>query len=430
MRAWWSYLARRALTALVVLWAVLSVTYALSRLSDADPVYRILGVGEESVGVAAEDGAYGRTARRLGLDIPSFYVAIVPAYLPDSMPRVLPLARRAQLASLLADGLPPDFAAEAQLAVWGTAADTLVPAARRRLRQARGVHEIDAAWAAAGAESLYAFGRYTSGPPGGQRLVWRGAPNGYTHFLGGLLRGELGYSLADGEAVADKLARALAVSLPIGLWALLVALTGGLALGLALARRGWVGVRGLAYALVAAPGFFLATFAVVALAGRGRPFPGPGWVEPGGGLAEWLAHAALPVLLLGLPAAAYLGLVLAESLDRGDLLPLRDFARLQGAGEGRVWWGEMLRLGVTPSVTAAVGQLVPAMVGGSVVVEYVFNLPGVGRLALASMLARDWPVVAGVVVVSAAATVIGYLVMDALNAWLDPRWRKLLGRVG
>jgi len=73
--------------------------------------------------------------------------------------------------------------------------------------------------------------------------------------------------------------------------------------------------------------------------------------------------------------------------------------------------------------------LVPAFIGGSVVVEYVFNIPGLGRLVFESILARDWPVVLGIVTLSSFVTVFGYVFLDVVNAWLDPRFRKMIGHV-
>ena len=118
-----------------------------------------------------------------------------------------------------------------------------------------------------------------------------------------------------------------------------------------------------------------------------------------------------------------------ESLQQADRIPIRDFARLRGQSERQIWYGDMFRLGLVPSVVTVVGLLVPAFIGGSVVVEYVFNIPGLGRMVFESILARDWPVVLGIVILSSFSTIFGYILLDVVNAWLDPRFRKLTSHV-
>ena len=360
--AWGAYLLRRLLTSAGVLAGVVLLTYGLSRFSDADPVLAYLAQTGELEGarrVGPDDRAYRAAAKKLGADLPAFFVTLTP--------------RRASGA-----GSAPVPSADP--------AFTVLPAVR-----------------------------------------WHGYPNGFTHSAGRLVRGDLGYSTRSGERVAAMLARALRVTLPIGLLALLLAVLGAVALGVPLARTdaGWL--RALLYVVVSAPGFWLATLLVTQLAGRGRPFPGPGWREASASLGSWLAHAALPLAILAVPAAAYLALLLAEAMRGGDRAAIRDVARLHGLSERAVWWREMLPLGAVPTLSTAVGLLIPSFIGGFVVVEYVFNVPGLGRLVFESILARDWPVVLGVVLLSGAATVLGYTVMDVVNAWVDPRFRKFVG---
>ena len=399
---WVRYLLRRLITSVGVLLGVLLLTYGLSRLSDADPVYAYLEAQNEfgnSTRSAGDTRAYSRAARRLGLDLPGFFFALSPKHYPDTLHRILPLARRQQAETLLREGLPWPHIQTYQTTAWS--AGSLSPDAQ--LEEAH--HQ-------------------------GQLLVptlrWYGSDNGFVYFMKGLLRGDLGYSSRTGNPVASSLLRALVVTLPIALVSLLLAVVLGILLGLPLARHRWRALRLGLYAFVSAPGFWLATIFVTQLSGRGKPFPGPGWRGATDSLANWLSHTTLPISILALPAAAYLALLLEEAIRREDRLPLRDFARMQGASERSVWWREMLRLGIAPSLATAVGLLIPAFLGGSVVVEYVFNIPGLGRLVFESILARDWPVVLGVVLLSGLATIIGYVVMDVVNAWIDPRFRKFV----
>ena len=381
MRPWIGYALRRLLTSAGVLLGVLLLTYGLSRLSDVDPVDRYLEASEEldrSGGSDSDARRYRAAARRLGVDLPPFFFGLSPKHHPDTLYRVLPLSAR----------------------------ETIIAEANKRLSRNGGTASLL------------------------PKLSWYGTPNGFTRFAGGVVSGDFGYSLRDGQPAARSILRALRTTAPIALLGLLLAAALGIVLGVQMAwrRLGWL--RTACYVLLSSPGFFLSALAVSVFAGRGRLFPGPGWVDASAGVGEWLAHATLPILILGLPAAAYIALVLEESLLSADRAPIREFARMQGRTEAQVWWGDMLPLGLVPGVVTVVGLLVPSFIGGSVVVEYVFNIPGLGRLVFESILARDWPLVLGVVTLSSFATVLGYLMIDLVNAWIDPRWRKFVVHVG
>lgn len=417
---WLRYLLQRLFTTIAVLLGIVLLTYSLSRLADADPVYSYLESRGDLAGRASslnDEKAYREAAHSLGLDLPAFFFTMQPSRYPDTLYKLLPLAKRQQAYSWLKEGRHADVVLELQEKIWRTDASPKDIQQRNKLES----RFLDPTY------QLY-FLQYTDFASNSSipSVTWHGWNNGFTHFAGNLLRGDLGYSIQSGNAVGASISRAFWVTAPIAFLALLLAILLSLLLGVSIAqhRAGWL--RGLLYVLVSMPGFWLATVFITQLAGRGKPFPGPGWRDATQSIGSWLHHVTLPVLILAIPAAAYLALILEEALLRDDRLAIRDFARLQGASEHKVWWSEMLPLGIVPSLSTAVGLLIPSFIGGSVILEYVFNIPGLGRLVFESILSRDWPLVLGVVLVSGLATISGYLVMDLVNAWIDPRFRKFV----
>ena len=94
-------------------------------------------------------------------------------------------------------------------------------------------------------------------------------------------------------------------------------------------------------------------------------------------------------------------------------------ARAKGLSESRVYWRHALRNALFPMITM-VGSAFPAAISGSVIIEVIFSIPGMGRLMYMSILSRDWPVVFAMVMLAAALTVVGYLISDLLYRWVNP----------
>lgn len=243
----------------------------------------------------------------------------------------------------------------------------------------------------------------------------------YGRYLAGLLRGDLGPSFRMKDfTVAELIARGLPVTLSIGAAALLVALCIGVPLGLLAARRqnGWVdhAVMGVALAGIAVPNFVVApVLALIFGIGLGW-LPVAGW-EPGS-----LRHMVLPVATLALPFIAYVA-----RLTRGSLLevlqaPYIRTARAKGLGAAAI----LRRHALKPTLMPVVSFMGPAAAGlltGSLVVEQVFGLPGVGRYFVQGAINRDYTLVMGMVIFYAALVLLLNLLVDLLYGWLDPRIR-------
>ena len=237
----------------------------------------------------------------------------------------------------------------------------------------------------------------------------------YLRWLGAVLRGDLGIGYVARTPVIDQLGSTLAVSGLLTGAALGLAAMLGIPAGVYAARRpGGLLDRGLSaagIAGIAVPEFVLAPWLVLVFAVGAGVLPAIGWGGP--------EHLVLPVLTLAAyPAALAAQLVRAETIDVLGRDHVR-LARAKGLPERRVLWRHAARLALT-SVTSLSGMFVAGLLGGAVVVETVFGIPGVGRLLLDAVLARDLPVVrAGMLVLVAVAVVAG-TVAEVAQLALDP----------
>ena len=251
-----------------------------------------------------------------------------------------------------------------------------------------------------------------------------------------LLRGEFGWSIMRARPVRDVLLETIPNTLILMGTALAFGLTGGVALGTwQAARRGTVAERAsgaLALVLLSVPEFLVALGALTVLALGLRWFPVGRMIEPAmhetygfaGRVGDVLSHLALP--------AGLLAVLLASAISRYhrsamlSVLP-EEFirtARAKGAGESRVLARHALRNALGP-VIAIAGLLLPALLGGAVFVEKIFNWPGMGLTMVEAVGRRDYPLILAGVLVGSVMVALGGAAADVL-AWLtNPRNRNI-----
>ncbi|RMH58047.1 MAG: ABC transporter permease subunit [Deinococcus-Thermus bacterium] len=248
----------------------------------------------------------------------------------------------------------------------------------------------------------------------------------FGQWLGAVLQGDFGSSLRTGREVAQDLALRFPVTLQLTLMGLFTALLIAVPLGVlaALRRGGFVDYLAsfLAILGLSVPGFFLALLLILLFA------LGLGWLPPAGFVplaenpAQNLRHMVLPALSLGLILAGAVTRILRSSML--EVLS-RDYirtARAKGLSERVVIFRHALRNALIPVVTV-IGIQFGSLLGGAVIIEQVFSLPGVGRFALEGINLRDYPVVQGTVLFVAAAAVLVNLLVDLLYSLIDPRIR-------
>ena len=243
----------------------------------------------------------------------------------------------------------------------------------------------------------------------------------YGRYLKGLAQGDLGPSFKYMDyRVSELIARGLPVTLTIGALALVLAVALGVPLGMAAALRhdGPVdhAVMGAALAGIAIPGFVLAPVLALLFGVRLGWLPVAGW-EPGS-----VRHMILPVITLALPFVAYIA-----RLTRGSLLevlqaPYLRAARAKGLGRGALIRRHALKPTLLP-VVSFLGPAAAALLTGSLVVEQVFGLPGVGRYFVQGAINRDYTLVMGMVIFYASLILLLNLAVDLAYGWLDPRIR-------
>lgn len=248
----------------------------------------------------------------------------------------------------------------------------------------------------------------------------------FVEWLGAALRGDLGSSLRTGRPVGVDLALRLPVTLELSVLSLIIALFLALPLGIAAAL--WRGrlpdYLGSAFVLLglSIPSFFLGVLLILLFSLRLGWLPPAGYVPFGEAPLQNLKHMILPALSLGLIlAAATTRIVRSTMLEVLGLDYVRT-ARAKGLPESVVTLRHALRNALIPVVTV-VGLQFGSLLGGSVIVEQIFSLPGIGRFALEGINLRDYPVVQGAVLFIAAAFVLVNLLVDIVYAFIDPRVR-------
>ncbi len=253
----------------------------------------------------------------------------------------------------------------------------------------------------------------------------RSAPVRYLAWVAGAVTGDLGRSASYGVPVGGLIAERLAVTLPLACFALLLAVAAGVWLGVAAAARPGGVVDHLASLLapagIAVPDFWAGLLLVLLFSTTLHWFAAggfPGWGDPLAAVRALL----LPAVALALPQAAVLSRVTrAAVLDVLDDDFVRT-ARAKGLTRGRVLWRHAVR-NALPSIVTIVGLQFSFLIAGAVLVETVFNLPGLGRLASQALAQRDLVVIRSLAMLFATLVMVVTLVVDLSCLWLDPRLR-------
>ncbi|MDW8229001.1 MAG: ABC transporter permease [Saprospiraceae bacterium] len=431
-------------------------TFALSHCTDSDPI---------PYEYEAQPAAYIARAQQLELHKPLFYFSLRSAALPDTLHRILPVETRRHLADLAqkwGNWTAVDrywkalVAAEASLRPHAVGNAS---AALTAMRLARSPQEAampmgvlqnwadtlsDATLRAQAKEHLAAleqartyWARYPQRWKAlGPVVHWHGTDNRYHRWLTGFVSGQPGISVVTGNPLLNELRPRLYATLLINGMALLLAYALGVPLGMFMARwrDRWFdsSLRFGILFLYSMPVIWLGSVLMLLLA---RPDLGLGWLR-GGSAEPWLLSGkpflrwawdnADRFLLPALTLALHHGAVIALQVRTGMVEALqKDFiltARAKGLSERAVFWRHAFRDGLFPVITTF-GYLFPVLFSGSLVVEYLFDFPGMGVKMQTSFAQHDHPVLFAMVMFTAVITLLGMLIADALYAWADPRVR-------
>ncbi|RPI15386.1 MAG: ABC transporter permease [Ignavibacteriae bacterium] len=255
----------------------------------------------------------------------------------------------------------------------------------------------------------------------------------YIIWLGNMATGDFGNSFIDNRPVIDKIIERLPITVPISLSTIFIAYLIAIPIGIYSAARQysfWDRFSTfILFVLYSLPSFWIATMAIIFLANVEylKIFPTSGLYTLGSDNWSFFERTWDRVYHLILPIACYTygSFAFLSRQMRGSMLEVirQDYirtARAKGLKEKTVVMKHALRNSLIPIITLF-GGIFPALVGGSVIIETIFSIPGLGQLAFQALVARDYPLIMAELVIAAVMTLIGLLIVDILYAFVDPR---------
>ncbi|MEE3278972.1 MAG: ABC transporter permease [Pseudomonadota bacterium] len=248
----------------------------------------------------------------------------------------------------------------------------------------------------------------------------------YFRWIGDALSGDLGSSLWQNVPVTDQLLVSLPITFELGLLALIVALSVSIPIGVYSAMRqdtaGDYVARSFSLVMLAIPSFWLGTLVMVFPSVWWRWAPELEYIPFFDDPVTNLKHMIVPAILLGLSMSA-----VTMRMTRTMMLEVmrQDYirtARAKGVGEKLLVMRHALRNGLIPVITL-IGLQAPLLIGGAVILEQIFVVPGMGLLLLEAVFQRDYPVISGVFLVVGVGVLVINLLVDLSYGWLDPKVR-------
>ena len=260
------------------------------------------------------------------------------------------------------------------------------------------------------------------------RLVWHGSYNQYHSWITDILtEGNFGHSYSSGQPITDRISSLFFWSFIFALLSTVIIYAVGIPMGIAAAAKpgGWwdrLSGTGV-FALSSIPSFWLATMLLFFFA---NPDPDMlNWFPSSFNMIDPTFGEKISRMVLPLIAYSYGGLAFVSRSMRASLLDIggQDFvrtAKAKGLDGRQIVFKHMLKNALLPIITIFV-SVFPALVGGSVVLERIFGIPGMGNEIHAASLSNDIPMILAVFTLSGIMTLVGYLIADILYSWLDPR---------
>lgn len=251
----------------------------------------------------------------------------------------------------------------------------------------------------------------------------RSLPAQYGSFLNGLLHGDLGTDFITRAPLSELLKQRLPVTLELTIASMALAIVIGLPLGIMAATgSGWVRrlTDGFVILGISIPDFWLGIMLVLLLSATWGLLPPSGYVAFTTDPAQNLHYLTLPILTLAVAETAYLLRTTRGAMEAVLGQPFVTFLRAKGISHRRIVYRHAFKNAAGPVVTV-IGIQFGVLLGGAIVIETLFALPGVGRLLVTAINQRNYPVVQAGVLVVATLFIVVSLITDLLVGWLDPR---------
>ena len=245
----------------------------------------------------------------------------------------------------------------------------------------------------------------------------------YLSWIGGVLQGDLGQDFISGAPITELLAQRLPVTLQLTIMAMTLGVVVGVPLGVLAATRGrWSGraTSGFVIGAISVPDFWLGIMLVLVFSGTLGLLPPSGYTPFMENPGENLRYMVLPVVTLATAEAAYILRTTRGAMESTLGSPFILFLKAKGIPERRITYAHALRNAAVPVVTV-VGIQFGVLLGGAIVIESLFALPGVGRLIVTGIQQRNYPVVQAGVLVVAFLFIVVNLLTDLVYGALDPR---------
>ncbi|MDZ4682292.1 MAG: ABC transporter permease [Saprospiraceae bacterium] len=460
------YLLKRLLLFVPMLFVISFIAFGLNQCTPGDPVEAAL----EGTGVmpSAYPREYKQKAAALELDKPSFYFSLTAVAYPDTLYKIIPQRHRETATALIAQfGNWPEISGYLQqIAVFKTKLDglrrnpetkdqfNLAMYATERLPQTHQPASIQAGFDSIGLalalkpalqqkmspefETLkQAYRQISSRQTRGKLYIptihGYGFQNRYHNWLIGMLKGDFGTSLKDGRKVSSKIKEAVNWTLSLSITAILLAYLLSVPIGVYSAvYQGSKAERVVSiflFGLDSMPNFWMASLLIIFFTTPeyGMDFfrvLGPASLPADAGFWERFFSAftamILPVFCLAYGALAYISRQVRASMITALKQDYIRTARAKGLTARQVVWKHAFRNALFPLITMF-ASVFPAALAGSVIIEHIFNIPGMGQLMIKSIQGDDWPVIYTVLMLASLLTMIGILVADLLYHVADPR---------
>jgi peptide/nickel transport system permease protein len=248
----------------------------------------------------------------------------------------------------------------------------------------------------------------------------------FTDWASGAIRGDFGVSWFSGQPVTEAITSRAAVTLSLVIGATIVSAVVAVLLGVLAARRGgWVDrtVQLGSVLGIAVPGFLIAIGLVLVFAINLGWFPPTGYTQFADSPTGWLSSITLPVIALSIGAIAGVAQQVRGSMLDAQRQDWVRTLRSRGLPEKRVVYEHVLRNAAGPALSVLALQFI-ALIGGSIFVETIFAIPGLGQVAVGSTSRGDIPLVLGLVIAVTVLVVLVNLIVDLLQGWLNPKVRR------
>ena len=449
------------------------LSFALSRVAPGDQVSMYLqsdpfGTVSSPNDLFRAERNYREAAVKLNLDKPAFYFSVTSKAFPDTLYKILLKDRREVIEKLIAQygnwpqvekyyqnirqvelnmlALPDSirrslvkFKLDCNELYTAHQHEVVLSRLRKMEKELQGNDQLGSTLGKIFFNLKNNYNKLISGATPDKLMLpafhWHGLNNQYHHWLANFLVGDFGISIFERRPVYDKVGPALFWSVHLFIGAIFLAFLIAVPLGV------WSAVKegkrfdkitslGL-FMLYSLPSFWVGTMLLIFFTTREYGmdiFPGTGLGNiPADGSWWEKISIAFPHLLLPIFCLAYPALAFISRQARGGMVDVlgQEYiktARAKGLSESKVIWKHAFRNALFPLITI-VAAVLPAAVAGSITIELIFNIPGIGLTTLNAIFQQDWPVVFAILMLGSVLTVVGILLADILYAVADPRVR-------